>query len=487
MLKPHKLANDLLRLGLNDGNTSANDPNQLDIFKGKPFWIWDQKEHDKQFTETNGKCCHVDILGRPQKAGIDYPIFAFQKLIFDALENNQSVWILKSRGIGLSTFMLYYLTWKILSGSELDHESIFIISGTREEHANYLKEKMAKLFERNFSLLNLYTKYTEMILKNTWIKVFPSTVNSIKDIRGYFSSKHIWVDESDYIPENVVDELIHAITPYQTKSNAKIILSSTAFKPNGLMQSIELDTNSKYFKLRLPYQLGLGTIYDPKDIETRKNDVEFKREFELQYVGKQGNVFTQQQVDLCQELGKQYSIDRIPVSLYTLKSVGLDPGFSSSGTGIVVLEHIRDEDKIRVIESHLIEKGDPNQIVNLCWDIWKRFNYMNTLFFIDGSNRAMVNLLKIRWDEPLTWETSQTFGPNTKIRPVNFSTEHRNMLSNLHAMISKGYLAIPEEHDKLLTSLRTAYAEELNLKKDVTSYNDLLDALRLSLKGYNLK
>jgi len=63
------------------------------------------------------------------------------------------------------------------------------------------------------------------------------------------------------------------------------------------------------------------------------------------------------------------------------------------------------------------------------------------------------------------------------------------MLSNLHAIISKGYLAIEDRNDnnKLLTSLRTAYAEELNLKKDQTSYSDLLDALRLSLKGYNIQ
>ena len=61
------------------------------------------------------------------------------------------------------------------------------------------------------------------------------------------------------------------------------------------------------------------------------------------------------------------------------------------------------------------------------------------------------------------------------------------MLSNLHAIISKGYLAIEEKHDKLLTSLRTAYADELNLKKEQTSYSDLLDALRLVLKGYNIK
>ena len=82
--------------------------------------------------------------------------------------------------------MIYYLSWKILHSSELGHESIFVISGTREAGANYIKEKMAKLFERNFPLLNIYTKYTAMVLKITWIKVFPTT--AVKDIRGYFSS-----------------------------------------------------------------------------------------------------------------------------------------------------------------------------------------------------------------------------------------------------------------------------------------------------------
>jgi hypothetical protein len=207
-----------------------------------------------------------------------------------------------------------------------------------------------------------------------------------------------------------------------------------------------------------------------------------------QYLGRVGNVFLPSQIQTCIDLGNEYNIDKIPVSLYTLKSVGLDPGFSSSGTGIVVLEHIKqDRDIIRVIESQLIEKGDPNQIVNLCWDIWKRHNWMNTYFFIDGSNRAMVNLLKIKWQESLNWESTQSFGSNIKIRPVNFSTEHRNMLSNLHAIISKGYLAIDEKHDKLITSLRTAWAKELDLDKNQTSYDDLLDAIRLSLKGYTIE
>jgi len=59
-----------------------------------------------------------------------------------------------------------------------------------------------------------------------------------------------------------------------------------------------------------------------------------------------------------------------------------------------------------------------------------------------AQKRAMVNLLKIRYAESLNWESKSSFGGNIKLRPINFSTEHKNILSNLHAIISKGYLAI---------------------------------------------
>jgi len=345
--------------------------------------------------------------------------------------------------------------------------------------------------------LNLYTKYTEMVLKSTWVKVFPSTVNSIKDIRGYFSCKYIWVDESDYVPENVVDELIHAITPYQTKSNAKIVLSSTAFKPNGLMQSIELDSKSKYFKLKLPYQLGLNFIYDSKDIELRKNDVEFKREFELQYVGKQGNVFTQQQIDLCQELGKQFSTDKITVSPYTLKSVGVDFGFSSSATAIVCMEHMKNviiddkkvkEDLIRVTDCYLLEKSTPDQVIETCWNIHKKYGFFNVWFLCDASNAGVINQMKIRWGENIHWQKVEDVHPqNAKIIPVAFSVSHKQMLSHLHSLVSKGLIAIDPKYDKLITSLKTAWANEQSLDKKQTSYDDLLDGARLATKAFLFK
>jgi hypothetical protein len=100
--------------------------------------------------------------------------------------------------LGITTFLIRYLAWKILSSSEL-HE-YYIISGTREQHANFIKEKLRQLFEKNFPLLRLESKYTKLWLKSTWIKVFPT--KNARDIRGHFEDSYIWLDESDCMDES---------------------------------------------------------------------------------------------------------------------------------------------------------------------------------------------------------------------------------------------------------------------------------------------
>ena len=44
----------------------------------------------------------------------------------------------------------------------------------------------------------------------------------------------------------------------------------------------------------------------------------------------------------------------------------------------------------------------------------------------------------------------------------------------------------PEKFDKLIVSLKTATVNEYTLDKESTSYDDSFDALRLSLKCYNV-
>jgi hypothetical protein len=60
------------------------------------------------------------------------------------------------------------------------------------------------------------------------------------------------------------------------------------------------------------------------------------------------------------------------------------------------------------------------------------------------------------------------------------------MLAYLHMLVNKEYLAIQDEFDRLIISLRTAYAKEYSLDKEQTSY-DSLDALRLACKMFRMK
>jgi hypothetical protein len=51
-------------------------------------------------------------------------------------------------------------------------------------------------------------------------------------------------------------------------------------------------------------------------------------------------------------------------------------------------------------------------------------------------------------------------------------------------LLERAYIAINPVFDKLITSLRTAMAEENILDKESTSYADIFDAYRLALKPY---
>jgi hypothetical protein len=80
-------------------------------------------------------------------------------------------------------------------------------------------------------------------------------------------------------------------------------------------ETIEKDPNSKYCKIVLDYTVGLDKIYDRQEIEKKKNEPEFLREYAGQYLGRVGNVLLPSQIQTCIDLGQQYSIDKIPVSL----------------------------------------------------------------------------------------------------------------------------------------------------------------------------
>jgi len=94
--------------------------------------------------------------------------------------------------------------------------------------------------------------------------------------------------------------------------------------------------------------------------------------------------------------------------------------------------------------------------------------------------------LKIAFNESLSWENKSIRPEAMRVLPVNFGTEHKQMLSHLALILSKEYLCIPKQFDKLQIALRTAYANEYSLDKERSSYNDTTDALRLACKMYKM-
>jgi hypothetical protein len=122
--------------------------------------------------KTDGHCYLNHLISLPTKDGRQYPLFDFQAFIFDIIEQNQYIWIKKSRGIGLTTIMLGYLAWKILSSIELDHKCIYIISGTSDKSTEKIDGKLKKLFEKRFPLLRLESKLPDLWLKKHGAKYY---------------------------------------------------------------------------------------------------------------------------------------------------------------------------------------------------------------------------------------------------------------------------------------------------------------------------
>ena len=86
----------------------------LDRLRDKPFWVWSIEEHKQQDIKTKGDCCFNHILSLPKKNGIEKPFYDYQKTIFDSLQDYKHLWIKKATGLGITEFMLRYMTWLCL-------------------------------------------------------------------------------------------------------------------------------------------------------------------------------------------------------------------------------------------------------------------------------------------------------------------------------------------------------------------------------------
>ena len=243
-----------------------------------------------------------------------------------------------------------------------------------------------------------------------------------------------------------------------------------------------------YKRLFMDYTYGLNKIYSAADIAKAKMSPSWEREFCLKFSGRIGNLLSQKIIDDSIMLGEQ-SKDIEP-NLFNIFSLGVDPGFGASSTALVLTELIRESpynNTIRVLAAEeYTDHPNPQDIIDRIFELHRK--HWNLWVFCDGSNRGFVTGLKIAFGESINYETAESVSPsNNKIIPVNFAKEHKTMISHLAQLFNEKHVAVPQQFDKLIISLKTAVVNEYSLDKEQSSYNDLLYALRLSLKCYKVE
>ena len=435
----------------------------------------------------------------PEKDGTYKEIFDYEIEIKKYLDHYKHIWLKKARGLGVTELLLRYMGWLALSSDIYHHKRFVVVTGPKVRIAWDLIRRMKYLY-RDYILED--TRLDCLILNGVTIEAFPSNTVSM---RGYEDFKFILLDEADFFEQSEQEEVMAVARGYIAKTDPWIVMVSTPNEPNSLFHKIEQmksDEEAGFKRIQYLYERGLGKIYEPSFIEAEKEQPYFKREYEGQYAYGVGTLFNEPQILECERIGREIDarIQHLRRSIRdaSRKSLGIDIGWGSSRTALVLTEWV--ENTIRVLYCEQFNRPDYDSMVKQCYSLIREHSLDNgtNKVFIDGSAPSFITSLKrIVGEEPdylkliamaKQSESDPVYFMN--IVPVNFSQRNQAMLDNTKRIVDKHSLAINPDtsqgHKDLLTDLRIAKNKPDSFKLDKSAENkmDLFDALRLALEYY---
>jgi hypothetical protein len=429
-------------------------------------------------------------------------LFDYEQMLYNALQSNKHIWIKKATGLGVTEFILRYMAWLCFRGSNLENSQMCIVTGPRIELAITLIDRMKGLFRRNIPAISFDSKETVIELNGVHIEAYPS--HHLDAMRGLPNVSFIFLDEADFFPPGQQQEARDVSERYIAKSNPWIVMVSTPNAPEGLFERMEKEPESTclYKRVFLDYTYGLNRIYTQDEIDAAKRSPSFKREYNLKYLGLIGNVFHTKDIEAAIEKGKKFNSSGIN-NAYTLKAMGLDPGFGSSNFGVCITELING--KVNVLHAEEYARPDFNEMLRITVSLMYKYgiNFENRCHvFVDGANPEFIRAIKDRLGEDTDYDRlithlktsyGKNFGLSSLIEnmcviPINFRNEHKQMLLHAKRILeigNDGGLILHPSFNKLIVALRTAVEKgEGTLDKEATSHSDVLDAFRLSLTRY---
>lgn len=491
--------------------------NPFQIFYGLPFYRFDltRQEHLTEYDRTNGRCCFNHFIGMPEKNGKIFPFFEYQKIVWEDFEkslkgeSSQRLFaVLKATGLGFTEFIIRVMAWLAVSSNRFRGKRFAIIAGIRMIIAEGIIDRFVGLFHR-FPFLGIRSAKAKTLINGVIVEAYPAV--NLDAMRSFHDLAFVFVDEADFFRKSLQKGIYTVIERYIAKTNPFVYLVSTPNKPYGLYYELfeeKTEEQSRYKRYRFGYEWGEGTIFTRQEILDQKQSDSFQQEYNLQFGGSVGNLFSEKAImrNVLSQLEAD-SIEFAPYYTYSAieydnndgpnyiaRSLGVDPGFGrnpkagvGSFTGLCLTQFRNN--RIEVLYAEELMQPDFNELVDIVSVMISKTN--TTKVFTDSSNPALIRALKmaigenqIRRDMDKKELERKIYRGSMIICPVPFNVKAREMMYSLKELVDNGLLVIHEKQRNVIDCMKSAYVVNEKLNKELSSHDDLLDALRLSISNY---
>src|SRR3990167_10195797 len=256
-------------------------------------------------------------------------IYQYEDDLIQDILKHKMVWVKKATGLGITELINRFIAWMCTKDDQFkDNQidvSVVIFTGTRTRLAVQIIERIKGLFKDYV----FEERETIGYINGAKIESFPSS--STETARG-LSPFIVFIDEGDFFEKNEQEEARTTAERYIIKTNPYIIFVSTPNLPGGLFERMEKEEPSQYYKVFLPYTIGLRDgMYTYEEILEGKKSPSFEREYNLQYGVGIGDIFPSLLVD---QIIDDYDLTINGGS----KLIAVDPAFGSSNFAILGFE-----------------------------------------------------------------------------------------------------------------------------------------------------
>jgi hypothetical protein len=493
--------------------------------KGIPFYRFDlseQEEHDelvKRYDsgELNSQCCFNHLISLPMTNKHEYkPLYDYQayvcamlgieinnqNLISSFCKNNnmpepdihnkplnKNIAIAKATNLGLTELMIRIMLYKATVNDDLRGSTMCILVGPNFQLALGIMDRIRQLLGRKLGLV-FDTAQDKIVLNNVTITAKPS--HHVDTLRSLTNVSFLLLSEAAFFPLQDTENILSSVLRFRAKSDPWIVLESTVNRPGDLLDRIFNYPDSKEYqtfeKIRLPYTVGIGTIYEQGLIEQQMQAPGFQREYNLEWIGTSSNIFSQQSID--RSITSDYDLQGIAQAP---KAIGIDPNTGGQGSEFAFVLIQCAYNKIQVLRAESFESPiDFNTMVNHTIKLMRRYQNVKNIFCdaaVPVVFQAIARLLNQRLDyqehvkELKDWRyTPEQIQRKLVVHPIPFRTMHKSMMANLKYFIDSNTLQIHPSFVKLIIGLRSASAIEYDYQKQESSYPDIIDATRLALQ-----